>query len=86
MAFGQTKRSPRGTGLKEHAIRFSDGSIRKLTYGRTLAIKLLCTECLGFEGDPKECTSKTCPLYPFRGRTLASRAKEVGGDKCANAT
>lgn len=32
------------------------------------AIKIMCTECMGFECDPrKECTSKKCPLYPYKG-------------------
>jgi hypothetical protein len=26
--------------------------------------------CLGFEENPKNCTSRMCPLYPFRGKTL----------------
>jgi len=39
-------------------------------YTRGQAIKLHCTECLGFEGDPKECTSKNCALFPYRKKTM----------------
>jgi hypothetical protein len=46
-------------------------------YPRGLAIKMCCTECLGFEADPRsECTSPLCPLYPYRGKTLRAYAKK----------
>lgn len=32
----------------------------------------MCTECMGFESDPKDCTSKYCPVFPYKGRTLVS--------------
>lgn len=76
MTGSKTEKRPRSSGRKKHAVRFSDGSIREIAYGRMLAIKLLCTECLGFEGNPKECTDVTCPLYPFRGKTRMTMVKE----------
>ena len=41
-------------------------------YARARAVKIFCTECLGFEDHPKDCTANLCPLFPFRGKsTLA---------------
>ena len=58
----------------QHEIRARNGGFVRLSrYGRKMAIKCMCMECLGWEFDPKECPSKLCPLYPFRGRTLASQ-------------
>lgn len=52
-----------------------------------LAIKIFCTQCFGYEGNPKKlCTSKNCPLFPFRGQTRVARSlgpmqgNEVGDD------
>lgn len=53
-------------------VRTSGGGQRTLRYGRKLAIYLKCTECLGWEDNPRDCTGKLCPLYPFRGKTFAS--------------
>ena len=58
-----------------HTVRTNkeDGTGRVTieNYQRALAIRLHCTECLGFEGDPtKDCTSKLCALYPFRKKTF----------------
>ena len=63
-----------------HTIRTKDYGETKLVvdvpkYGKAKAIKLFCTECLGFEDNPKECTAKMCPLYPFRGRAQAAYAE-----------
>jgi len=64
-----------GGGMVTHTIRGQNGNAIALRYGRKLAIRLMCVECLGWEGDPGECTAKLCPLWPFRGRTMASRGK-----------
>ncbi len=40
---------------------------------RKRAILLKCTECLGWEENPRDCTGTLCPLYPYRGLTRASR-------------
>jgi single-strand DNA-binding protein len=52
----------------EHTVRAHDGGTVTLrrTYGRGLAIRLFCTECLGWDTHPKHCTGTTCPLYPYR--------------------
>lgn len=64
-----------------HVVLCGDGKFKQIDNYTTLkAIKIMCTECMGFECDPrKECTSKKCPLYPFVGfykDTLTSKIKE----------
>jgi len=57
-----------------HIVRARSGeniAINGLT--RSKAIKLFCTECLGWESSPAGCTSPLCPLFPYRGRTMASQ-------------
>jgi hypothetical protein len=63
-----------------HTVRTADGGtiqIANLSRGR--AIKLFCTECLGWETHPKDCTATNCALFPFRGRTLAAYHKVSKG-------
>ncbi|MFN3076320.1 MAG: hypothetical protein ABT940_05480 [Alphaproteobacteria bacterium] len=57
---------------RENKIRASNGDFIALRYARAEAIKLMCTECLGWEVHPKDCTAPTCPLFPFRGVTRKS--------------
>lgn len=59
-----------------HRVRTSDGGTKEIKLTRGLAIKLACTECLGWGENPKECTSPMCPLFPYRGRTMASMESE----------
>ena len=56
-----------------HTVRSRDGGMVTIDpYHRTKAIKIHCTECMGWgETNPKDCTSFNCALYPFRGRSLA---------------
>ena len=55
----------------EHTIRTKSGKLKKVSYSRSQAIKVMCTECSGHgEFHPKDCTDKYCPLFPFRGRML----------------
>ena len=63
----------RRPSIAVHAVRTSSGGQRMLRYGKKQAIRLKCTECLGWETHPNDCTGVLCPLYPFRGKTLASR-------------
>ena len=54
------QRRPAGTypaSYRTHEVRASDGGTIKLTYGKGYAIKLHCTECMGFEAHPRDCTS-----------------------------
>ena len=58
-----------------HVVRCMDGGKKEIkNYFRKKAIKIMCTECMGFEYQyVRECTDKNCPLYPFRGPTFANR-------------
>jgi hypothetical protein len=57
-----------------HTVRARSGeNITIEGYTRGKAIRLFCTECLGWEITPKECTARLCPLFPYRGKTLASQ-------------
>ena len=61
-----------------HTVRTADGGIKHFeSLNRGKAIKLHCTQCLGWETHPKDCTSAQCALFPFRGRTLAAYHKDV---------
>jgi len=65
---------PTSSKRATHTIRTASGAMVTMTYGRKQAIHLLCTECLGFETHPNDCPSPKCPVFPFRGRSIA-RAK-----------
>jgi hypothetical protein len=55
----------------EHTVITCSGNEKTFDkYHRAFAIKVMCTECMGFEGSPKDCTAVRCPLYPFRGKTI----------------
>ena len=58
--------------MATNTVRTKAGGTKTLKYGRKKAILMTCCECLGWETDPKDCTSPLCPLYPFRGRTQAT--------------
>lgn len=68
----------RATPRKEvfHTVRTNSGGTKELKLTRGLAIKLMCTECMGFEQNPVECTEKLCPLYPYRKKSLAAYDKK----------
>lgn len=56
-----------------HTVRTPTGTktIPRLT--KAMAIKLHCTECMGFNtADVARCTSPLCALYPFRKSTRAA--------------
>lgn len=63
-------------GAGFHTIRTRDGGRKRLKYGRKQAIQLMCMECMGWETSPRECTAVLCPLYPYRGVTMASQKGE----------
>lgn len=60
----------RTKAAKEHTIRTKTGGTVSVKLNRGRAIKAMCTECLGWNDDPKGCTSPLCPLFPFRGKIL----------------
>lgn len=60
-----------------HTVRTADGRTKTFKFGRRPAMAMMCTECMGFEGDPKDCSAVLCPLWPWRTRTQIS----LRGDK-----
>lgn len=77
----------------KHTIRDPKGNSRKDTIEVTLspltAIVKLCRECLGFDGEPRDCISKRCPVYPFRtgeahsGRTVSEENRIASAKRLA---
>ena len=61
----------------EHQVKAKHGGLITVPgYGRAKAIKVFCSECVGWTGNPKkDCTSPTCPLYPYRGKSLAANGE-----------
>jgi len=62
----------------DHIVRSRDGGtllIKGMT--RSLADKLHCTECMGWDTDPADCTDAMCPHFPFRGRTRRANTSEA---------
>jgi len=72
------KGNKRGSQLRTNRVRTKDGRSKELRYGRKQAVHTFCTECLGWEQNPADCTDPMCPLYPFRGRTQATLRGERG--------
>lgn len=65
-------RSAAARAVVAHTVRTADGGRKTFKrYGRKLAMNALCKECMGY-GDPSECTSPLCPLYPYRRNTQAT--------------
>lgn len=50
----------------KHTVRTKDGNLKEVDITRNQAIALHCTECMGYEDHPKNCTSVNCALYPYR--------------------
>ncbi len=59
-----------------HTIKTPSGEPAEIQrYNRTRAIKAMCSECMGWQGNPKdECVDALCPLFPFRGRFSVANA------------
>ncbi len=55
------------------------GRVKISPYTRGMAIKIHCTECMGHETDPKDCTSPNYALFPFRKKTYAAYEKKPDG-------
>lgn len=59
-----------------HTIRHADeGTITLNSFTKDKAIKCMCSECMGFEERPEDCTDFKCPLFPYRGTTLLNRVR-----------
>ena len=61
--------------MKAHTIRTPDGGEQSVVLNAASAIRAFCTECMGFTGNPKDCTSTLCPLFVFRGKSMAYLGK-----------
>jgi len=60
-----------------HTVLCGNGKKKEFqNYTRSKAIKFMCTECMGFEGHPKDCTAVNCPLFPYRGATLLTKVQK----------
>lgn len=54
-----------------HTVRTKDyGETKKVVEIDHYTRARFCTECMGFEEHPRNCTAKLCPLFPFRGKVL----------------
>lgn len=58
---------------KQYVIRCADGRYVSIRLTRKLAMSDFCTECMGWEDNPSDCTAPLCPLYPFRAKTLQTK-------------
>ena len=62
--------------IPEHTVQHKDGrTVTIKNYTVKKAILLRCSECEGFENDPRKCAEKLCPLWPFRGYTSKNRVR-----------
>lgn len=51
----------------KHTIRNAEGEKVQVTLTPSKAIRKHCIECMGFQArHVSGCTSKHCPLYPYR--------------------
>ncbi len=66
-----------------HTIRAKNGLLLTLRLTRKLAMACFCTECLGWEDNPADCTAPLCPLYPFRAKTLRTQRGTIIDSKRA---
>ena len=70
---------------KKHTVRHRDGGVIEIdNYSPTKAIKLFCSECMGWEANKgqnleetiADCPATKCPLYALRGSLLPRRLSE----------
>lgn len=65
--------------MKKHTIRSKDSGTKEVSLTPIKAIRLNCLECICWvPSEVKNCTSKLCPLYPYRFGTNPERAG-IGG-------
>ena len=67
---------------KKHTVRHRDGGVIEVdNYSPTKAIKLFCSECMGWEANKgqtlketiADCPATKCPLYALRGASTPER-------------
>lgn len=73
----EQKRKTKRTRVVEHIVRTADGGFKRLRLTRKLAMAAMCTECMGFEDNPTNCTVWRCPLFPYRAKTLVTRRGDI---------
>jgi hypothetical protein len=62
--------------IPEHTVEHKDGgTVTIKNYTAKKAVLLYCSWCMGFESDPRQCTDKLCPFWPFRGYTSKNRVR-----------
>lgn len=57
--------------MVKHKVKHKNGEVIELNLTRAKAIKVFCTECCGYEYNPKECEIQNCALWPYRGKSEA---------------
>ena len=57
----------------DSVLRTRDGGFIRVRLTRKTAMAFHCTECMGWEENPAQCTSPLCALYPFRAKTLGTQ-------------
>jgi len=67
--------------VDKHTVRTKEQGYITLSLSRARAIKLMCTECMGWETNPKECTDPHCPLFLYRGRTTLTGLSAKPGEE-----
>ena len=66
-----SQRTPRAAiSATPHTVLTKSGGRMQVKLTPRKAIKLHCTQCMGYEGNPIDCGIETCPLYLYRGKTL----------------
>jgi hypothetical protein len=60
--------------------------IEEVSLRQRSAIMAMCRECLGFETEPRDCTSPLCALFPFRTGDAHSGRKVTEEQKAKFAT
>jgi hypothetical protein len=65
----------------KHAIRTKDGGEKTVQLTVLKAIRAHCLECVGWSpSDVEYCTSKLCPLFPYRCGKDPSRKGKGNAD------
>lgn len=62
---------------RSHTVRMGDGTQKEIPrYTRVVAMKIFCTECMGFQvAEVGRCTDTECPLFPFRKATRITQGR-----------
>lgn len=61
----------------KHSVRSNIGTFIDVDINKGRAIKIMCTECMGYKENPDECTDFHCPLFPFKKKTRIAFVRKV---------